>query len=68
MKRRNSNLARAGVMMLLLAAAFSFAGCSGKLPAENDPYTAPGTATYTLTATDGIISHSATYTLNVTIK
>lgn len=68
MKRRKSNLARAGVMMLLLAAAFSFTGCSGKLPDQNNPYTAPGAATYTVTATDRTISHSATYTLNVSIK
>jgi hypothetical protein len=68
MKRRSCTLARAGVMMLLLAAAFSFTGCSGKLPGENDPFTAPGPATFTLTATDGIIRHSATYTLNVSVK
>jgi len=57
------------VMLLFLAVAFSLAGCSGKLPAVNADYTvAPGTYTYTLTATDGTISHSATYTLNVSTK
>jgi hypothetical protein len=68
MKRRRSGIARAGVLVLLLAAAFSLTACSGKLPAQNNPYTAPGTDTYTLTATDGTITHSATYTLNVSAK
>jgi hypothetical protein len=68
MKRRSAGLARIGVLMLLLTAGFTLNGCSGKLPPQNSPYTAPGPYTYTLTATDGIISHSATYTLNVSAK
>ncbi len=67
-KRRSAGMARMGVLMLLLAAGLTLSGCSGKLPAENNPYTAPGAYTYTLTATDGIITHSATYTLNVSVK
>jgi hypothetical protein len=60
--------ARFGVIMILLAGALSLTGCAGKLPAQNSSYTAPGAATYTLTATDGTITHSVTYTLNVSAK
>jgi PKD repeat protein len=41
-------------------------GCTGKEPAANSPYTAPGSYTVTLTATDGFLVHSATYALTVT--
>ncbi len=67
-KRKGTALARCGVLVLLLVAAFSLTACSGKLPAENPSYTAPGSYTYTLTATDGTITHSVTYTLGVTVK
>ena len=53
---------------ILLAATFFVTGCSGKLPARNAVYTLPGSYTYTLTATDGIISHSVSYTLKVTAQ
>jgi hypothetical protein len=67
-KRRSARFAQIGVLMLLLAAGLTLSGCTGKLPAQNNPYTAPGNATYTLTATDGILTHSATYTLSVRVK
>lgn len=60
--------ARFGVIMVLLVGALSLTGCSGKLPGVNSVYTAPGANTYTLTATDGTITHSVTYTLNVSAK
>ncbi|MBS1821774.1 MAG: choice-of-anchor D domain-containing protein [Acidobacteria bacterium] len=55
---------------LLLAAAgiASLNGCSGKLPDRNSVYTTPGSYTYTLSATDGTITHTATYQLTVTSK
>jgi hypothetical protein len=74
MRRRSlGRLARSGLTLALLAVALGAAslgmtGCSGKLPAKNANYTVPGNYTYTMTATDGIITHSATYTLTVTAK
>jgi hypothetical protein len=41
-------------------------GCSGKLPAKNAAYTGPGTYTITVSGTDGFLTRTATYTLNVT--
>jgi PKD repeat protein len=46
----------------------SATGCSGKLPAQNPAYTGPGNYTVTLTATDGFLVHSATYSLTVSAK
>ncbi len=70
LKRRNTTpLTRSGLILFILAtASLSTTGCSGKLPDQNSPYTAPGSYTYTVTATDGILTHSATYTLNVSKK
>jgi hypothetical protein len=55
---------------LVLAAAgiASLSGCSGQLPSRNSTYTAPGNYTFTLSATDGTITHTATYQLSVTAK
>lgn len=65
-RKRSNALARYGLFVLFLSAAtILVSGCSGKLPAMNNPYTTPGSYTYTLTATDGFITHSATYTLKV---
>ena len=69
-KRRSAgSLARLSLGMVFLAAASLLAtGCSGQQPATNAQYTAPGTYTYTLTATDGFLVRTATYTLTVTAK
>lgn len=56
------------VLLLATAGVASLSGCSGKLPDRNPSYTSPGSYTYTLTATDGIITHSATYQLTVTTR
>ncbi len=68
--RRRLNTGMRGVLVLLIVAAgtASLTGCSGKLPAVNANATVPGNYTYTITATDGILSRSATYMLNVTVK
>ena len=68
--RRRVNTAARGALVLLLIAAgtASLTGCSGKLPAINPNATVAGNYTYTITATDGILSRSATYMLNVTVK
>ena len=64
-----SALLRSGLLALLLTAMGMFAtGCSGKTPALNGVYTLPGTYTYTISATDGTLVHSATYSLTVTPK
>jgi len=69
-RRRAHAFAWRNLAALLLAAAgiASLSGCSGKYPDKNASYTAPGTYTYTLSATDGTITHSATYSLTVTAK
>ncbi len=55
-----------GLLMALLAAmGLGLTSCTGKLPAENPAWTAPGNYTVTVTATDGQLSHSATYSLTV---
>ncbi len=61
---------RAALHPLLAAVAFLVAtggltGCSGKYPDRNSPYTEPGVYTYTVSATDGTVTHTATYTLTV---
>ena len=70
-RRRIGTAARAGLVLILVAAGtFSLTGCSGKLPATNANATVPiaGGYTYTITATDGFLSHSATFNLDVTVK
>lgn len=69
-RRRGTSAAlRSGLLIVLVAAmGLSLTGCSGKVPAQNAIYTGPGTYTVTVTATDGFLVHSATYTLTVTAK
>jgi hypothetical protein len=68
-RRRAGSMLRSGLMVALLAAiGFSMTGCSGKLPKRNAAYTGPGSYTITVTATDGILTHSATYKLTVSAK
>lgn len=55
----------AGLMMIC---GLTLTGCSGKQPDRNAVYTVPGNYTYTLTATDGFLTHSATYSLKVSAK
>jgi hypothetical protein len=71
-RRRAHMFARYGAFVLLLCAGslglVSLTGCTGKLPDRNASYTPPGTYTYTMTATDGFLIHSATYSLKVTVR
>jgi hypothetical protein len=67
-RRRRSGraLLRGGLLLALLAAmGLGLTSCTGKLPAENAAWTAPGNYTVTVTATDGLLSHSAAYSLTV---
>jgi hypothetical protein len=65
-RRKSRIVLRSGLAIAFLAAiGLSLAGCSGKLPTQNSAYTAPGNYTITVSATDGFLVHSATYTLNV---
>lgn len=64
---------RRSALPTLLALAFIAAlttatGCSGKLPDRNTPYTEPGEYQYTISATDGILTRTAIYTLKVRAK
>jgi hypothetical protein len=68
-RRRAGVVLRSGLMILMLAAiGLSVTGCTGKMPTQNATYTGPGSYTITLTATDGFLVHSATYTLTVNAK
>ena len=69
-KRRTAGtLLRYSLLLCFMAAStLLMTGCSGKLPAQNPSFTAPGTYTYTMTATDGFLTHSTTYSLTVTAK
>jgi hypothetical protein len=65
-RRSGRALLRGGLLMVLLAAmSLGLTSCTGKLPAENGAWTAPGNYTVTVTATDGFLSHSAVYNLTV---
>ena len=65
-RRRNAML-RWGLLLILIGAAtVGMTGCSGKLPAKNAVYTAPGTYPFTVSATDGFLVHTATYSLTIT--
>ncbi|HEY5055041.1 MAG TPA: choice-of-anchor D domain-containing protein [Acidobacteriaceae bacterium] len=60
---------RGGLMlMILVVLGGTISGCSGKLPAQNAIYTSPGSYVITVSATDGFLRHSATYTLTVSAK
>jgi hypothetical protein len=68
-RMRASGVLRSGLVVALLAAVgLSLTGCSGKLPTQNAAYTGPGNYAITVTATDGFLVHSATYSLTVTAK
>ena len=68
-RKQSSNLLRASLCaVLLLTATVAISGCSSKSPAVNPSYTAPGTYTYTITASDGFLVHTVTYALTVTAK
>ena len=68
-RRRAGTVLRSGLMVVLVAAiGLSMTGCSGKLPTQNAAYTGPGGYTITVTATDGFLVHSATYSLTVKAK
>jgi len=57
---------RMGLAIALFAVmGLSITGCSGKLPTQNSAYTAPGSYVITVSATDGFLVRSATYTLSV---
>ena len=73
-KRRSAGGRLRSGLMIVLAAALGLvmcvgvSGCSGKLPAQNSVYTGPGNYTITVSATDGFLVHTATYSLTVTSK
>jgi len=68
-RRRAGTMLRCGLMLAVLAAiGMAMAGCSGKLPAQNPAFTSPGSYTVTVTATDGFLVRTATYSLNVSSK
>ncbi len=66
---RHGILLRTGLTLVMLAVgSLAATGCSGKLPQQNAVYTAPGDYSFTVTATDGVIKHSATFALHVTVN
>ena len=68
-RQTRRQIQRALCLLLVSAAGCAMLnGCSGKQPTLNGAYTGPGTYAYTLTATDGFLVHSTTYSLTVTAK
>jgi hypothetical protein len=68
-RRRAGQVVRISLMLVVLATlSAGAAGCGGKAPAQNANYTAPGDYTYTVTVSDGFLTHTATYSLHVTAK
>ncbi len=69
-RRRNSAGMLSGALMAVFLAAIglSLSGCSGKLPTQNPAYTGPGSYIVKVVATDGFLTHSATFALTVTAK
>ncbi len=55
-------------LLTLVILAGSSLGCGSRDPDKNASPTYPGTYTYTVSATDGILTHTATYTLNVAVR
>lgn len=67
--RRGKTLPRlAATVLLLVVMGIANLGCGSQDPAKNATPTLPGTYTYTVTATDGKLSHTATYTLTVSTR
>ncbi len=58
-------LATVAVLFVLIG---GITGCGSKLPDHNADPTYPGTYTYTVSVTDGTLTHSATYSLTVRAK
>lgn len=67
-RRRGRQVGRLMVALLALGLIGGLSGCGSKSPDRNSTYTEPGTYDYTVTVTDGKISHSTTYSLAVTAK
>lgn len=68
-RRRSIKLTKLALLLLaIVTISLGLNGCSGKYPDSNNPYTAPGAYTYTVTVTDGILTHTAAYTLTVAAK
>ncbi len=55
-------------LLLLAGVTAGLGGCSGKLPSKNATYTPAGTYTVQLSATDGTLTRTATFTMNVNAR
>jgi hypothetical protein len=67
--RRRRGALRGGLLVVLLGAiGLSLSGCTGKLPDQNPTWTGAGNYSVTVSATDGFLVRSATYSLTVTAK
>jgi hypothetical protein len=65
-RRKLALLLRGGLLAALLATiCLGLTSCTGKLPDQNVAWTSPGNYAVTVTATDGFLVRSATYSLTV---
>ena len=63
---RYPTIARTGLLCIgLWFTASAISGCSGKIPSQNATHTPAGAYTVTVTASDGFLTHSASYQLSV---
>lgn len=67
LRRKKDWRGAALVALALMAGGFS-AGCAGKTPGQNANPTLPGKYTYTVTATDGLVTRSASFDVNVRVR
>lgn len=66
--RKSLAFSRLAILLVMLLMLSVNLGCGSRDPSKNADPTYPGTYTYTVSATDGKLTHAATYSLTVTVR